>query len=249
MSDASRAFSLAGYRALLQGFLDRGYETRLFAELDPAKSHLVVRHDIDFSLELAMDMARLEADMGIRAHYFVLLRTEFYNPCSPQDWRRLTQLRDLGHDVGLHFDAAQYPQDLSSLEVAAAAECDILERLVGQPVTTISFHRPAQTLLGLDRRLAGRLHAYQPQFFKDIAYVADSRGLFRYGHPFDHPAFAARQAMQLLTHPIWWREAEVEDKVSILDDMLENRAALLRSEMAANCAPYAEREASAAAQP
>ena len=241
MSDLAREFSCAGYRALLQSFLDAGYEARLFDALDPAAAHVVLRHDIDFSMEAAVRMGRIEADLGVRAHYYVLLRTEFYNLAGPQDWGRLQALVEMGHDVGLHFDASQYEQDRVTLEAAALRECRVLETLTGCDVTSISFHRPAKALQNLAGQFAGRSHAYEPRFFNDIAYVADSRGLFRYGHPLDHPAFAARHPMQLLTHPIWWGEQDVPDKMAILDAFLAARQQLLADETVANCIPYAER--------
>ena len=241
MTDSvARSFSWSGYRSLVQSFLDKGYEAKLFGELDSAASHVVLRHDIDFSLKAAVDIARIEADLGVRAHYYVLLQTECYNLCSSKDWGRVVEITELGHDVGLHFDASRYGQGIDTLEHAADRECDILASIVGCDITSISFHRPAQTLLGLDRQLAGRDHAYQPKYFSDIAYVADSRGLFRYGHPLDHKAFEQSKAMQLLTHPIWWAETEAPEKMALLDKLLTDRAEILRSETIANCKPYAE---------
>lgn len=241
MVDQAREFSWAGYRTLIQRFLDVGYEARLFHELDPAKAHLVLRHDIDFSLAAALDIARIEADLGIRSHFYVLLRTEFYNLTGPIDWDRLLTIAELGHDVGLHFDASQYDQEMAVLETAAVRECEMLEAILGREVTSISFHRPAKNLQGLARRFARRSHAYEPRFFSDIAYVADSQGLFRYGHPLDEPAFANRKAIQLLTHPIWWREVEVPDRMAILDELLIDRAKVLHQEAKSNCIPYALR--------
>lgn len=234
-----REFSWAGYRALIHAFLARGYEVRRFCEMDSSQRHVVLRHDIDFSLNAAVDIGRIEAEMGVQAHYYVLLSTEFYNLCSPEEGNRLTALMEMGHDVGLHFDASRYEPNLAALEKAVEKECDILQSIIGRQVSSVSFHRPSQTLLGLENRLAGRQHAYQPQFFSDIAYVADSRGLFRYGHPLDHEAFKSTQAMQLLTHPIWWPETEVENKMSLLDGVLVARKDLLVSEAIANCQPYA----------
>ena len=234
-------FSWESYKRMITSFLDAGYRTRLFRELDPSQPHLILRHDVDFSLKLSVDIAKIEADLGVKAHYFVLLRTEFYNLYSLDDWQYLRTLMDLGHDVGLHFDASLYEQEFDTLEAAAATECGVLEKILGADVTTISFHRPAKTLLGLDRPLAGRLHAYQPRFFDDIAYVSDSQGLFRFGDPLDDPAFAAKSAMQLLTHPIWWREYAVADKMTLLDDFLAERRELLHAQMIANCQPYSRR--------
>ena len=37
-----------------------------------------------------------------------------------------------------------------------------------------------------------------------MAYISDSTGRWRYGHPIESVAFNARKPIQLLTHPIWW---------------------------------------------
>lgn len=235
----TQSFSWIGYKSLVQSFLNAGYEPCHFDDVDPAKLQVILRHDVDFSLKAAVDIARIEADLGLSAHYYVLLRTEFYNLFSPLDWDHVHTLIELGHNVGLHFDASQYGQDLGSLEAAAARECHLLEMLLGRDVTSISFHRPAPALLGLARKLAGRRHAYEPAFFSNMAYVTDSRGEFRYGHPLDHAAFLECKSMQLVTHPIWWPEHEIVDKMALLDGFLRSRSELLTTEAGANCIPYA----------
>lgn len=62
LGTVQRDFSWSGYRALIKAFLDRGYAVKLFEEFDPKESHVVLRHDIDFSLRAAVDIARIEAD-------------------------------------------------------------------------------------------------------------------------------------------------------------------------------------------
>jgi hypothetical protein len=240
-NNSNRDFSLTGYKSLIRTFIKAGYKTCFFKELDLSKSQLILRHDVDFSLKAALDIAKVEAELGVSSHFYVLLRTEFYNLCSPNDLKQVQALAELGHNVGLHFDASLYDQQLDKLEAAIASECNILEAIMGQDVTSISFHRPAQKLLGLNKKLAGRQHAYEPRFFSEIAYVTDSQGLFRYGHPLDHEAFKARKAMQLVTHPIWWPKYSSADKMALLDEFLSRRMKLLVAETAANCKPFALR--------
>ncbi len=235
----SRVFTLAGYRALLQAFLDRGYRVRTFDEAEPAERHLILRHDLDMSLEAALPVAEVEAQLGLSAVFFVLLRSEFYNPHTPRARGIIDRLRSLGHDVGLHFDASLYDQhDLDDLDRAAAAECAALERAMDAPVRMISFHRPAPALIGLDRLLAGRDHAYRPRYISDMGYCADSRGAWHHGHPLDHLAVAEGRALQLLTHPIWWTGTAEEGPVEKLERFLAERRTLLQQELAANCEPY-----------
>src|SRR5262245_39873765 len=106
MAEAAQDFSPAGYAALLTEFAARGYTATGFAEVSSAARHLIIRHDVDFSLDAAAAMAELEHARGIRATYFVLLRTEFYNPLSDAGLASLQRIASLGHAIGLHFDAA-----------------------------------------------------------------------------------------------------------------------------------------------
>jgi hypothetical protein len=40
----------------------------------------------------------------------------------------------------------------------------------------------------------------------NMAYISDSTGIWRYGHPLESEAYKARKPIQLLTHPIWWMQ-------------------------------------------
>lgn len=231
-------FSIAGYRGILSALIARGYQVRDYEAADPAAAHLILRHDLDMSIDAALPIAEAEADLGVSATYFVLMRTEMYNPWSAGARGKLSEIAGLGHRIGLHFDAALYEPAEDLLEAACAAECAALEQITGQPVETISLHRPAPAMLGLERRFAGRLHAYQPRFFSDMGYCSDSRGEWGHGHPLDHPAVEAGTALQLLTHPIWWQRQPGEGTVDVLKRFAAGRDDLLHRELAANCEPF-----------
>ncbi len=243
-------FTAAGYRALVEALLARGYEAIGYADADPDAAHLILRHDVDMSLQAAVALAEVERAMDVSAHYFVLLRTEMYNPHSAAGQAAVRRLAALGHRVGLHLDASLYEADLASLDRAAAEECAILEQIAGAPVDLISFHRPAPALLGHPARLAGRRHAYEPAFFADMGYCSDSRGGWHHGHPLDHEAVAEGRALQLLTHPIWWvgeRAAPVQER---LEGFAAARHRLLLDQLARNCSAFdADADAAAARVP
>jgi hypothetical protein len=231
-------FSPPSYRALIDTFRARDYELRDFFSVEPGSRHLILRHDIDVSLDAALELAELEAVLGARASYFVLLRCELYNPFGAVGRSQLRRLRALGHEVGLHFDAALVEGGVEAFDIAATEECAMLEGLIGAPVRVISFHRPAPALLGLERALAGRAHAYEPRFFRAIGYCSDSRGAFHHGHPLDHPAVAAGRALQLLTHPIWWCGPKGRDVTERLDRFVAERATRLRASLATMIESY-----------
>jgi hypothetical protein len=230
-------FSLAGYRALLDSLLERGYDVCSYTEADRASRHLVLRHDIDMSLQAAEPIAAIEAELGVGACYFVLLRSEMYNPFSPAARASMDKLLSLGHTIGLHLDASAYPDDAAALDAAAGEECAMLEAVTGTAVDMISFHRPAPALIGYDKSLAGRRHAYEPCFVEDMGYVSDSRGGWHHGHPVEHPAVAAGHALQLLTHPIWWSGSQPGPQET-LESFHRDRCDLLDRELARNCSIY-----------
>lgn len=226
-------FSPTGYAALLSALRAKGYQPRRFADADPARRDLILRHDIDFSLDAARIMAEQERERGFISTYFVLLRTEFYNALSAAGFAAMRHILECGHDIGLHFDMTLYP-DPSKHDEAIKRECGLLEAALGRPVSVLSLHRPAANRVGESDRLGGRLNAYGPRFIKQMGYCSDSRGAWRFGEPLDHPAVQEGRALQLLTHPFWW-QAPTLPPTERLRRFLADRAALLDCELERHC--------------
>lgn len=231
-------FTHAGYVNLLASLAALGYEARTFHDFDPASRHLLLRHDIDMSIQAAVPIAAAEAERGWTASYFVLVRTEMYNPFSGAAMADLARIAAMGHEIGVHFDCSLYTDDGEALDKAAAAECRVLEDMTARPVRLISFHRPARSLLGRAAPLAGRPHTYMPRFYSDIGYCSDSQGRWRFGHPLAHAAVVEKRALQLLTHPIWWEGSACIDVQQRLEAFAEERRRMLRRELAANCQTF-----------
>jgi len=231
-------FTRTGYRSLLARLLERGYSAVGYGAVAAGERHLILRHDLDMSIDAAVAIAEIEAELGIAAHYFVLLRTEMYNPWSDNARQKLDRIAGLGHEIGLHFDASLYSDDVATLDRAASEECTVLSKLTGRPVETVSFHRPSPATLGRPDAIAGRRHSYQPHYFHDIGYCSDSRGAWHHGHPLAHPAIAEGRALQLLTHPIWWDRDSALDPVTVLDRFRDARDIVLMNTLVDNCEPY-----------
>ncbi|MCX7353287.1 MAG: hypothetical protein NTY59_00355 [Alphaproteobacteria bacterium] len=225
-------FSPGGYRALLEAFRVRGYEVRGFADAEPSQRHLILRHDLDITPEAALPLAQIEAEFSMRASYFVLVRGELYNAFATPQAQAIAALKTLGHEIGLHLDASLYADDDAAIAAGAAAECAALEVLAGVAVRTISFHRPVARLVGRTGPIAGRDNTYEARFVTEIGYCSDSAGGWHRGRPLDHPAISAGRALQLLTHPIWWRGTTPQ---AALDAHLADEVARLDAALAANC--------------
>lgn len=232
----SDGFSLEGYHELLSNFADLGYQAVSYDRSRPDAAHLILRHDIDMSIDAAVEMAEVEAAAGVASHYFVLLRSELYNPFSKNGLKGLRRILTLGHDVGLHFDASLYGNSEVELDEAAERECSVLEHMLDRRVTVITFHRPAKALLNRAAPLARRLHGYQPRFFRDIGYCSDSRGGWHHDHPLAHTSVAKKTALQLLTHPIWW--IGHGDPIDKLNSFVDRHDLAAREWLADNSEPY-----------
>ena len=150
-------FTFSGYRELIRSLLALGFETRRFADAQVNEAHLILRHDVDMSLDRALEFSRCEAAEGYNATYFILLCSEFYNPFSAKNIGIIREIAGMGHEIGLHFDASKYGNAKETLTAAARNEYAILEDILGHDVSVISFHRPATSLLDYPEPLAGRI--------------------------------------------------------------------------------------------
>lgn len=187
------------FHELVAAFRKAGYAFRRFGE--PAGPGVVyLRHDIDFSLDLAAAMAREEQALGVTATYFVMLTSNAYNLLSSASRRRVEEIQSLGHVVSLHFDPVVH-QDI---DAGFRREARILEEITGRPLDIVSLHRPGAFLEDNNRPLPGVRHTYEDAYFRDIKYISDSGGAFKYGHPLDSEAFREGRPIHLLLHPIWW---------------------------------------------
>ena len=198
-------FSLEGYRQLLSTLKDRGYSFCGYEEIDSrlaeGRPFVVLRHDIDMSLRPALEIARVEHEQGVQATYFVLLRSPFYNVLSRFSAEIMSQIHGYGHQIATHIDPAAYDNDCAR----ALMEVEIFSRFYPCINTEIAslhssydlHHMPVDSFQQID-------NVYGSAVRGDVAYISDSTGRWRYGHPLESEAFNARKPIQLLTHPIWW---------------------------------------------
>jgi hypothetical protein len=183
----STALTFQSYREMISFLQKKGYSFLFFEEadllLDQQKLIVLLRHDLDFDPELALPMAELEHQLGVRSTFFVLLTTQHYNFLTKSSRESIFRLLKLGHHIGLHFDALSHPiSNEAEFNHWVRREADLLESVVEVPIKVVSFHRPHQKWLGSFRPLTQPLiHTYEPRFFSEIAYYSDSTGSWSHG--------------------------------------------------------------------
>lgn len=182
MSSSGCAFTLDHYRELLAAARAGGYRFSFF-DREPEPGDLLLRHDVDLSLQAAVELAELEAELGVAATYFLMTRSEFYNLDAPSGEAAIARLRALGHRVGLH---------------AVHPHVDWDERF--DPVLAWHNPEPAYMTAPVD----GLVNAMQPGYFHPDRYRSDSNQRWRHSCPHDGLARGAFEWLQLLIHPEIW---------------------------------------------
>lgn len=192
---------LKNYSQFLEIFLHKGYEFISFKNLNINEdSQIILRHDIDFDTNFALNSAIIESNLGIKATYFFLIKSNIYNILTPNNFANIKKIHELGHTISIHFDPTIYKDFKLGLEI----ETKLFTQLFNVHPYIISLHRPNNFFLNFNEKINGLMHTYQNTFFKNIKYFADSTGCWRFGDPILSSEFKENKNMQLLIHPIWW---------------------------------------------
>jgi peptidoglycan/xylan/chitin deacetylase (PgdA/CDA1 family) len=204
-------FTYRSYVALLRHIRALGRAICPFREIPPDGSYVILRHDVDYSVVKALEMAEVEHAEGVRSTWFVLLTSPYYSLLAEDQFRALKQIAALGHEIGLHYDCDAF------VEMAPAAQVDAVTRLArfleeyaGTRITSIAQHNPSVNPLRL--AVPAFLDVYGERFFKEIAYLSDSRRLW--GAPDVYEFFRAHERSQLLIHPLWWHREPMSRRQS-----------------------------------
>lgn len=228
-------FTPGGYAGVIRRALGRGYRVTGFRGFAPPAGRpvLLLRHDLDHDLASALTLAEIEAAAGVSATYFVQIACAFYNLLAPDGRAVLRRLTDLGHEVGLHYEARRYLG--AGGRAVLEADLRLLEDLAGAPVVSAAQHIPIDDgVVNLGPRVANE--AYEARFTEaPMAYVSDSLMAWRQATP--HDLLDADRSFQFLTHPETWLGG-AERIGEALDRCLAAEVAALRERYASTLAYY-----------
>lgn len=201
-------FTYTSYEGLLKTLQEANYTFVDYHHFGAYPRNVILRHDIDNSVDKAIKLAELEAKLGVKSTYFVLMTSDFYNPASKKSQKGLSKIQKLGHEIGLHFDEMAY-DDLEDVVDTIQKEAKLLSDILGTPITTVSMHRPSQKTLDANYEIPGMINSYGKTFFNDFKYLSDSRRRWR--EPvLDIIKSGQYDRLHILTHAIWYNEVEMD---------------------------------------
>jgi hypothetical protein len=208
-------FSHRVYCDLLQYIKGLGHQIVPFRDIPCSGRYVILRHDIDFSVSKAQEMAALDHQAGVQSTFFVLLTTPYYNPLDEENLQILKRIISMGHEIGLHYDCSGFDAltvDAQYRRIRSLVAC--LESHLDIEVRAISQHKPAAATMHPE--YPGYIDPYSHALFKDIGYISDSRMAFRVKDVYAF--FRENPCCQALFHPIWWN-AQPKTRAQIFEEM------------------------------
>ena len=131
-----RDFTLKAYRELISAFKDKEYKFLTFEEFMTSHADgktLILRHDVDEKAWNALEMAKVEKKLGVKATYFFRIVKQSNVP------EVITEIVNLGHEVGYHYeDLATAEGDMN--KAVASFRQNLLYFRQFYPVKTVCMH-------------------------------------------------------------------------------------------------------------
>jgi hypothetical protein len=222
-------FSLEHYFDVLD-YAKKSYKIGMikdFYKLQKNNRFMILRHDVDFSIDISLELAKLEMEHGISSTYFILLQSQYYNALSDLNIGKIKQFLKFGHEIGLHYDLSPTKSDEQALDMIVG-EAKLLENLIDSKITSISPHNVSLTSKKITYDHLDFIDATDPKILNSVKYVSDSVQNWRNGCMCNY--IDNESKLIILTHPIWWMESP-NSREKILSNFETNQMETVRTLM------------------
>ena len=191
---------------------------------------VIMRHDVEFSLDRAYQLSIVETDEDFCSTYFIQFTNNSYNAFSKRNIDIIHDMANRGHTIGLHYHL-NGQNDSVSVRDGVRDQLRIMSEMLEMPIDTYSFHRPVKEVYYYNISIPHTINAYSSHFFSyadvidentklDVKYIADSKHRWNYGYP-DYETLMKHKKIQILIHPFSWTEKgydNYENFVHLIDE-------------------------------
>lgn len=202
-------FTLDNYRCLIELAKKKGFLFILHKdEFIENRKDVIWRHDVEFEPDIALKMAIIENECGVKSTYFFQLHSACYNILDAHYREVFHTIKNLGHHVGLHFDCFYWGiEDETQLDEFITLDRKYLEANMGVEIDTFSFHNTTRFSRNcLKYQYGGLINVYSSYFKEHYSYCGDSLGYWRFDRLEDVLNDNKVQHLQVLTHDANWQE-------------------------------------------
>lgn len=206
-------FSFEDYQKIIRLVKESGRAAN-FREALTMDRFIIVRHDVEFSVDRAYEISLLESEMDFCSTFFFQWTNNSYNILSKRNMDKIKQMYHNGHKIGLHYAVCGL-MEMGQIRAQIAKEMRVLSEMFEFEISEFSIHRPSGELLRENIHLPGVLNAYQDDFFTfaenvtadtplKVRYFSDAQHRWNYGLVPDAETLEKYDKIQILTHPYSW---------------------------------------------
>lgn len=206
-------FSFEDYREIIRYIKQTGQYVPSYGAALGKEKFILMRHDVEYSVKRAYDLARVESSMDFTSTFFFQWTNNSYNILSRRNLDMVRDMHERGERIGLHF-ALNGMTDMELVRKQITREMYMLSEMLGFEITEFSIHRPSPDVLRENIKLPNIINAYQDDFFTfadkitsdiqlGVKYLSDANHIWRYGYPSKETIFGYDK-IQILTHPFAW---------------------------------------------
>ena len=139
-------FSYEDYRQIIEIIKETGRQELTYQNALGKERFILMRHDVEYSVERAYELARVENSMDFTSTYFFQWTNNTYNILSRKNMDLIKDMHERGHQIGLHF-ALNGMTDMEQIRKQIVKEMNMLTEMYGFQFDTFSFHRPSKDVL------------------------------------------------------------------------------------------------------
>ncbi len=203
-------FTYQAYRSILSTLKSDFPTHYLIREIPQILSQIhrpkfLVRHDVTDSLAKALEMARLENALDIRATYMIrsaLSPAVFLN--TPGSREMIGSIRELGHEIGLFIADDWRVQPHTSLETYVQNASHKIAQKTGCPIFSVSLQNPPPDLPQDSQFVGGKINASAPILMKWS--LQDTESFWEIDQPRSAGDEPDRALLQIIVRPDVWKE-------------------------------------------
>ena len=134
-------FSYEDYKEIIRIIQSTGNQAG-YEEALTADKFVIMRHDVEYSVDRAYALAKVESSMDFTSTFFFQWTNNSYNILSRRNQDLIKDMHERGHVIGLHY-ALNGLTDMQEVRHQIKKEMDILSEMFGFPITQFSVHRPS----------------------------------------------------------------------------------------------------------
>ena len=230
-------FSYREYEEIIRAVQESGRAAN-FKQAQGMDRFVIMRHDVEFSVDRAYALSELELSHGFTSTFFFQWTNNAYNILSRKNRDMILKMHERGQKIGLHY-AVNGLTDMEQIRRQILLEIRVLNEMMGFPIDEFSIHRPSGSILKENIKLPAVRNAYQDDFFTyaetitpetplKVKYISDAQHRWNYGMP-DRETIERYDKVQILTHPYSWTETGYDNLHNFRTLIEERREELIET--------------------